>query len=278
MDDIRRSGSRQAPRKWRLMGGMSGFAARVDVAAVARRRPNRVMRGRSAAPAQWLPRVDGHMLSCGPEPSAHRRGTTWGGRHVRGRDCRTWPHRGRADDPGDRTDGFVTGSAPALRFANVAAASALLGAHIRVAARPPTPMICWYRRRVAGEQARMNGWRNDMRLSPRERRILAAIEDELERKDPALAVTFAETRLPLSFRQRFPLSKAHVCLLFLALLTVVLLHSVALGLGPAGLGVLTGALILPWLISASRANTTVASRIRRRRGQNTRRAHDIDAG
>jgi hypothetical protein len=123
-----------------------------------------------------------------------------------------------------------------------------------------------------------DGWRNDMRLSPHERKILATIEDELARNSPALAVTFTETRLPLSFRQRFPLSKAHVCLLFLALLTLVLLHSIALGLGPAGSGVLTGALILPWLISASRANTTVPIRIRRRRRQNTRRARDVDAG
>ena len=117
-----------------------------------------------------------------------------------------------------------------------------------------------------------------MRLSPRERRTLAVIEDELERDDPGLATTFAETRLPLSFRQRFPLSKVHACLLIVALLTLVLLHSIALGLGPVGMGVLTGVLILPWLISASRANTTVASRIRRRRGQNTRCARDIGAG
>jgi DUF3040 family protein len=116
-----------------------------------------------------------------------------------------------------------------------------------------------------------------MRLSPRERRILATIEDELERNDPALAVTFAETRLPLSFRQRFPLSTARVGLLVLALLTLILLHSVALGLGPAGSGVLTGALILPWLISASRANTVAASRFRRRRAQDARRARDVDA-
>ena len=62
----------------------------------------------------------------------------------------------------------------------------------------------------------MDGWRNDMRLSPRERRILAAIEDELESNDPTLAATFAETRLPSSLRQRFPLSKAHVYLLVFA--------------------------------------------------------------
>ena len=117
-----------------------------------------------------------------------------------------------------------------------------------------------------------------MRLSPRERRILAAIEDELESNDSTLAATFTESRLPLSLRQRFPLSKAHVYLLVFALLTLVLVQSIALRLGPVGLGVLTGSLILPWLISASRANTTVASRIRRRRGQNTRCARDIDAG
>jgi hypothetical protein len=117
-----------------------------------------------------------------------------------------------------------------------------------------------------------------MRLSLRERRILATIEDELHRNDPALAVNFAETRWPLSFRRRFPLSRARVCLLILALLALVLLHSVALALGPAGLAVLTGALILPWLISASRANTTVALRFRRRRGQDTRRARNVDAG
>jgi hypothetical protein len=117
-----------------------------------------------------------------------------------------------------------------------------------------------------------------MRLSLRERRILAKIEEELEINDPALAVTFAETRLKASFWRRLLLLEAHVCLLVLALLTLVLLHSVALGLGPAGLGVLTGALILPWLISASRAKATVATRFRRRRGQSTRRARDVDAG
>jgi hypothetical protein len=105
-----------------------------------------------------------------------------------------------------------------------------------------------------------------MRLSLRERRILAAIEDELQRNDPALAVTFAETRWPLSFRRWFPLSRASVGLLVLALLVLVLLHSIALGLGPAGLGVLTGVLILPWLFSASRANTVMPLHFRRRLG------------
>jgi Protein of unknown function (DUF3040) len=117
-----------------------------------------------------------------------------------------------------------------------------------------------------------------MRLPSRERRILAAIEDELESNDSTLAATFAESRLPLSLRQRFPLSKAHVYLLVFVLLTLVLVQSIALRLGPVGLGVLTGSLILPWLISASRANITVASGFRRRRGRSTRRARDVDVG
>jgi hypothetical protein len=111
-----------------------------------------------------------------------------------------------------------------------------------------------------------------MRLSARERRILGAIEDDLQKTDPALAVTFAESRWSWSSRRWFPLSRAHVGQLVLALLALVLLNSIALGLGPAGLGVLTGALILPWLVNASRANTTLPARCRRRRGRNGRQA------
>jgi hypothetical protein len=92
-----------------------------------------------------------------------------------------------------------------------------------------------------------------MSLSPREQRILAGIENELGEKDPALAATFTQARLPASFWQRFPLSARHTCLLVLALLTLVVLHRFALELGAVGLGILTGALIVPWIISASRA-------------------------
>jgi hypothetical protein len=88
-----------------------------------------------------------------------------------------------------------------------------------------------------------------MRLSPRERRILATIEDEFERDDAALAVAFAETRFP----------------------------SLSAGWATAGSGVLTAALILPWLISASRANATAPPRFRRRRAQDARRARDVNA-
>jgi hypothetical protein len=111
-----------------------------------------------------------------------------------------------------------------------------------------------------------------MRLSPRERRILGAIEDDFQRNDPALAVTFTESRWPFSFRRFLPLSGAQVCLLVVALLALILLHSTALSLGPAGLAALTGVLIVPWLVNASRAHATSRSHCRRRRGRSTRQA------
>lgn len=91
-----------------------------------------------------------------------------------------------------------------------------------------------------------------MSLSPREQRILAGIETELGENDPALAATFTQAQLPSSFEQRFPLSPRHTCLLVLALLTLIILHPLALQLGAVGLGILTGALIVPWLVSATR--------------------------
>ncbi|MHA6793815.1 DUF3040 domain-containing protein [Pseudonocardia bannensis] len=92
-----------------------------------------------------------------------------------------------------------------------------------------------------------------MSLSRREQQILARIENELDEKDPALAATFTQAPLPASFRRRFPLSRGHAGLLILALLTLVVLHSLALELGVVGLGILTAALIVPWMVSASRA-------------------------
>lgn len=104
-----------------------------------------------------------------------------------------------------------------------------------------------------------------MSLSPREQRILAGIENELGEKDPALAATFTHARLPSSFWQRFPLSPGHTFLLILALLALVGLHSLALEMGVVGLGILTGALLVPWMVSASRAR-------QRRSGSNAARA------
>lgn len=92
-----------------------------------------------------------------------------------------------------------------------------------------------------------------MSLAPREQRILAGIENELGETDPALTAAFARARLRSSTWQRFPLSARHMWLLIVALLAQIVLAPVALQLGPAGVGILTALLIVPWLVSASRA-------------------------
>ncbi|TQM13507.1 DUF3040 domain-containing protein [Pseudonocardia kunmingensis] len=92
-----------------------------------------------------------------------------------------------------------------------------------------------------------------MSLSRREQQILAGIENDLGEKDPELAAAFTQARPGGSFGQRFPLSRAHTSLLILALLTLVVVHPHVLELGAVGLGILTAALIVPWLVSASRA-------------------------
>jgi hypothetical protein len=92
-----------------------------------------------------------------------------------------------------------------------------------------------------------------MPLSPREQRLLAGIENNLGESDPALTATLTRARLRSSFWQRYPLSARHTCLLLVALLAQIVLSPLALQLGPAGLGMLTALLIVPWLVSASRA-------------------------
>lgn len=91
-----------------------------------------------------------------------------------------------------------------------------------------------------------------MPLSPHEQRILAAIENDLSEKDPSLVATFAETRSPWPVLQWFPLSARHTYLLILALLTLIILHTVVPQLGLAGSAILTGMLIGPWIVIASR--------------------------
>lgn len=92
-----------------------------------------------------------------------------------------------------------------------------------------------------------------MPLSPREQRLLAGIEKELSDNDPALVATLTNTRLPSSVLQRFPLPAGQMYLLILALLALVIVHSLVPELGAAGSAILTGALIAPWMVSASRA-------------------------
>lgn len=92
-----------------------------------------------------------------------------------------------------------------------------------------------------------------MSLSPREQRILAGIENELGRKDPALAASLGRARPPSSFWLRSPLSGGHACWLVLALLVLAALHSAAVELGATGSGILTVLLIVPWMVSAVRS-------------------------
>lgn len=92
-----------------------------------------------------------------------------------------------------------------------------------------------------------------MPLSPHEQKILAAIENELSEKDPNLVATFAETRSPRPVLQWFPLSARHTYLLILALLTLIILHTVVPQLGLAGSAILTGMVIGPWIVIAARA-------------------------
>ncbi len=90
-----------------------------------------------------------------------------------------------------------------------------------------------------------------MSISPRERQILSAIEHELRAEDPALVAALAEAREPV--RRRFPLPAGHLLLLILALLALITVGPLVLHLGVVALAILTAALIVPWVVSASRA-------------------------
>ena len=92
-----------------------------------------------------------------------------------------------------------------------------------------------------------------MPLSPREQRILAGIANELGEADPGFTAEFTRARLRSSLWQRYPLSARHTCLLIVALLAQIVFNPLALQLGAAGVGILTALLIVPWLVSASRA-------------------------
>ncbi len=105
---------------------------------------------------------------------------------------------------------------------------------------------------MAGKQRSDEDLEEDMALSAREQRNLAAIEDELGEKDPALVATFARARPPSAVLQRFPLPVRHVCLLLLALVALIVLHSLGLELSLAGSAILTVGLIAPWIVSAAR--------------------------
>ncbi len=107
-----------------------------------------------------------------------------------------------------------------------------------------------------------------MKLSPQEQRILAGIEAQLGRNDPALTSTFTTNRLP-SPRRWFPLTGVHTALLVVVLILLIVAHPVALAIGTGGVGLLTVALVVPWLVVVARSDADAPIRTRRRARRNT---------
>ena len=139
MDDIRRSGSRQY-RGFGTQWAEYPDSARVDVAAVARVRPNRMMRGRPGARTVAPSARRAHALVRPGAVCASWRGTT--GEEVAMSEAATAEHGligavQTAPMTGRTASSLVL--PPSLRLPNVAAASALLGPHIGLHASP-TPM------------------------------------------------------------------------------------------------------------------------------------------
>ena len=86
----------------------------------------------------------------------------------------------------------------------------------------------------------------DMPLTPSERRALATIEDRLGSDDPDLASALRRGRpAPALRRWVRPLVALAVVSLVLAV------HPLVVELDPLGVGLLTGALVLPWLAYAT---------------------------
>lgn len=88
-----------------------------------------------------------------------------------------------------------------------------------------------------------------MPLSDREQRLLAGLEDQLNRQYPDLADRF---RGPVAPPHPRPMSDAGLGTLVVVLVTLVLAHPLAAAWGAGGVGLLTAALIVPWLVVTAR--------------------------
>ncbi|HWM01767.1 MAG TPA: DUF3040 domain-containing protein [Actinophytocola sp.] len=97
-----------------------------------------------------------------------------------------------------------------------------------------------------------------MPLSPYEQRVLAVIENELGQDDPTLAASLRRGRPPSPIRREVPFWAGQLWVLTLAL-GALALHPLVLHLGVVGVGLLTGALVLPWLLNAARSARAQAS-------------------
>ena len=90
------------------------------------------------------------------------------------------------------------------------------------------------------------------------------IEKELDHNDPALAASLRRGRPPSSIRRDMPCWAGQLWVLVL-LLTALAIHPLLYPLGLFGIGLLTMALMLPWLVNAARsarARPTFADRDR----------------
>jgi hypothetical protein len=86
------------------------------------------------------------------------------------------------------------------------------------------------------------------------------IEKELDHDDPALAASLRRGRPPSSVRRDMPFWAVQLWVL-VVLLSALAIHPLLYPLGVFGIGLLTAAIVLPWLVNAARsaqARPTVA--------------------
>lgn len=91
-----------------------------------------------------------------------------------------------------------------------------------------------------------------MALTPREQKILASIEEEISEQDPSLAATLSTAVMGSGVGRWVPVPTRHLFLLVAALTALVVLSPIAGQAGPLGIAVCTAAVIVPWLVGASR--------------------------
>jgi Flp pilus assembly protein TadB len=89
-----------------------------------------------------------------------------------------------------------------------------------------------------------------MSLRPDEQRLLASVEDQLSRDDPALADLFVRHPPPTVGRERW-WSALLLGLLLVVLVVLVLVYPLAALRGPAAVGLLTAVLIVPWMAACT---------------------------
>ena len=90
-----------------------------------------------------------------------------------------------------------------------------------------------------------------MPLSPHEQRALAVIEKELDHDDPALAAALRRGRPPSPILRELPFWAGQLWVLVL-LLSALAIHPLLFRFGVFGIGLLTVAMVLPWLVNAPR--------------------------